>query len=152
MRAINHGKKRMKKRPEKDKQNGSISTLIGADARIEGHLDFTGTLRLDGHLEGEMTGHDGVLIVGEKAQIKADINVHKAVIMGSITGSVNAQEKIELYPPARITGDICAPMVTIESGAVLNGKCIMQKPEEVKGKPSAPAAKPSPPAGKPDAQ
>ena len=140
----------MKKRPEREKQNGSISTLIGVDARIEGHLDFAGTLRLDGQLEGQMTGRNGVLIVGEKAQIKADINVHKAVIMGTITGSVNALDKIELYPPARITGDICAPMVTIESGAVLNGKCVMQKPEEVKSKSPAPAAKPSPPPSKPD--
>ncbi len=141
----------MKKRPEKEKQSGSISTLIGVDARIEGHLDFAGTLRLDGQLEGQMTGRNGVLIVGEKAQIKADINVNKAVIMGTITGSVSALDKIELYPPAKITGDICAPMVTIESGAVLNGKCVMQKPEEAKGKPSAPAAKPSPPAAKTDA-
>ncbi len=141
----------MKKRPEKEKQNGSISTLIGVDARIEGHLDFTGTLRLDGQLDGQMTGPDGVLIVGEKAQIKADINVHKAVIMGTITGSVTALDKIELYPPARITGDICAPMVTIESGAVLNGKCLMQKPEKAKDKPPTPAAKPSPPPAKPEA-
>ena len=141
----------MKKRPEKEKQGGSISTLIGVDARIEGHLDFAGTLRLDGQLEGQMTGRNGVLIVGEKAQIKADINVHKAVIMGTITGSVSALDKIELYPPAKITGDICAPMITIESGAVLNGKCVMQKPEEAKGKPPAAAAKPSPPPAKPDA-
>ncbi len=141
----------MKKRPEKEKQSGSISTLIGVDARIEGHLDFAGTLRLDGQLEGQMTGRNGVLIVGEKAQIKADINVHKAVIMGTITGSVSALDKIELYPPAKITGDICAPMITIESGAILNGKCVMQKPEEAKGKPPAPAAKPSPPPAKPDA-
>ena len=141
----------MKKRPEKEKQSGSISTLIGVDARIEGHLDFAGTLRLDGQLEGQMTGRNGVLIVGEKAQIKADINVNKAVIMGTITGSVSALDKIELYPPAKITGDICAPMITIESGAILNGKCVMQKPEEAKSKPSATAAKPSPPAAKTDA-
>ncbi len=140
----------MKKRPEREKQNGSISTLIGVDARIEGHLEFAGTLRLDGQLEGQMTGRNGVVIVGEKAQIKADIDVHKAVIMGTITGSVSALEKIELYPPARITGDICAPMITIESGAILNGKCVMQKPEEAKRKSPAPAAKPSPPTRKPN--
>jgi cytoskeletal protein CcmA (bactofilin family) len=141
----------MKKRSEKERQNGSISTLIGEDARIEGHLDFTGTLRLDGQLEGQMTGSDGVLIVGEKARIKADINVQKAVIMGEINGSVAALDKIELYPPARINGDICAPTITIESGAILNGKCIMQKPEGAKNKPPAPTTKPTPPPTKTDA-
>jgi cytoskeletal protein CcmA (bactofilin family) len=119
----------MIKRNEKEKQSGSISTLIGEDARIEGHLDFDGTLRLDGRLEGQMTSNNGILIVGEKARITADVNVLKAVVMGEITGSVTALDKIELYPPARITGDICAPTITIESGAMLNGKCIMQKPE-----------------------
>ncbi|MBL0715000.1 MAG: polymer-forming cytoskeletal protein [Desulfosarcina sp.] len=142
----------MKMRTEKEKQSGTISTLLGEDARIEGHLDFSGTLRLDGKLEGRMTGDNGILIVGEKAQVKADINVRKAVIMGEITGSVAALEKIELYPPARITGDICAPVITIESGAALNGKCIMQKPERAKVEAPDPEAKPSPPPTKPAAR
>ncbi len=135
----------MKKRTDKEKQSGSISTLIGVEARIEGHLNFTGTLRLDGQLDGQMTGDKGILIVGEKAKIKADVNVQRAVVMGAITGSVTANEKIELYPPAHVTGDICAPKITIEAGAVLNGKCLMQKPEDPKSKSPDPAAKPSPP-------
>ncbi len=141
----------MKKRTEKEKQSGSISTLIGVDARIEGHLEFAGTLRLDGKLEGQMTSNNGILIVGEQAQIKADVNVHKAVVMGEIIGSVAALERIELYPPAHITGDICAPTITIESGAVLNGKCVMQKPESPKGKAQEPTAKPTPAPEKPAA-
>lgn len=142
----------MKKRTEKEKQSGSISTLIGGDARIEGHLEFSGTLRLDGKLEGQMTSNNGVLIVGEQAEIKADVNVHKAVVMGAIIGSVTAMERIELYPPARITGDICAPTITIESGAVLNGKCVMQKPEISTGKAPDSTAKPKPSPEKPAAE
>ena len=98
-----------------------------------------------------MTSNTGVLIVGEQAEIKADVNVHKAVVMGAIVGSVTALERIELYPPARITGDVCAPTITIESGAVLNGKCVMQKPESVKGKTPEAAAKPAPSPEKPAA-
>ena len=142
----------MKKRNEKEKQTGSISTLIGEDARIEGHLNFDGTLRLDGRLEGQMTGNNAVLIVGERAQIKADVHVQKAVVMGEITGSVTALDKIELYPPARITGDICAPKITIESGALLNGKCIMQKPENTNDQSLTPDALPHSPAVEPAAE
>ncbi len=130
----------MKKRTDKERHSDSISTLLGEDARIEGHLDFGGTLRLDGKLEGTLSGRNGTLIVGEKAVLKAEINVKNAVIMGSITGTVTALEKIELYPPAKIDGDIAAPKVTIESGAVLNGKCLMESPEASKGKPSPKAA------------
>jgi cytoskeletal protein CcmA (bactofilin family) len=129
----------MKKRTDKERNSNSITTLLGQDARIDGHLDFGGTLRLDGKLDGTLTGRNGTLIVGEKAVLKADITVKNAVVMGTVTGSVEALEKIELYPPAKIDGDITAPKITIESGAVLNGKCLMKSPETPKGK-SAPTA------------
>jgi len=126
----------MKKRADKERITDTITTLLGEDARIEGHLDFGGTLRLDGKLEGTLTGRKGTLVVGEKAVLKADITVKNAVIMGTVTGSVEALEKIELYPPAKIDGDITAPKVTIESGAVLNGKCLMKSPEAPQDKPA----------------
>lgn len=137
----------MKKRTEKERHADSISTLLGEDARIEGHLDFGGTLRLDGKLEGTLTGRNGTLIIGEKAVLKAEITVKNAVIMGAVTGAVEALEKIELYPPAKIDGDITAPKVTIEAGALLNGKCLMKTPDAKQTKPSSPptpAAKATP--------
>jgi len=139
----------MKKRTDKERHADSISTLLGEDARIEGHLDFGGTLRLDGKLEGTLTGRNGTLIVGEKAILKAEITVKNAVIMGTVTGTVEALEKIELYPPAKIDGDIVAPKVTIEAGAVLNGKCLMTSPETQKGKPAttAPSSAKTAPSG-----
>jgi cytoskeletal protein CcmA (bactofilin family) len=127
----------MKKRSEKEHHADTITTLLGEDARIEGHLDFGGTLRLDGQLEGTLTGRKGTLVVGEKAVLKADITVQNAVIMGTVTGSIEALDRIELYPPAKIDGDITAPKVTIESGAILNGKCLMQAPDAAKEKPVA---------------
>ena len=130
----------MKKRTEKERHADTITTLLGEDARIEGHLDFAGTLRLDGKMEGTLTGRKGTLVVGEKAVLKAEITVKNAVVMGTVTGSIEALEKIELYPPAKIDGDITAPKVTIESGAILNGKCLMESPDAAKDKPAKAAA------------
>jgi len=127
----------MKKRTEKERHSDSITTLLGEDARIEGHLDFGGTLRLDGKLEGTLTGRNGTLIVGEKAVLKAQITVKNAVVMGAVTGSVEALEKIELYPPAKVDGDITAPKVTIASGAILHGQCLMKTPDAPPGKAAA---------------
>jgi len=43
--------------------------------------------------------------------------------MGEVNGTIHAKEKIEVYPPGRIVGDIQAPVVLIESGAIFNGNC-----------------------------
>jgi cytoskeletal protein CcmA (bactofilin family) len=132
----------MKKRTEKDKHTDSITTFIGAETRFQGELAFEGTVRLDGVVEGTIQGPKGVLIVGEQARIKADVNVRVAIVMGEVTGSINALEKIEIYPPARVAGDVKAPAVIIESGAVLNGRCEMRAPEPMTTKAGeAPIAK-----------
>ena len=108
----------------KKKRNNAISTLIGTDVRIEGSLAFTGTIRLDGKVKGKIFTDSGTIIVGEKAVIDADVTVDKAVIMGEVNGSVDAREKIEIYPPGRVVGDIQAPTVLIDSGVVFNGSCL----------------------------
>ncbi|MFZ7125303.1 MAG: bactofilin family protein [Desulfobacterales bacterium] len=138
----------MKKRNGKETSPDSITTFLGNGARIEGLLNFEGTVRLDGKVDGQVDGRNGTLIVGENALIKADITVGKAIIMGEIQGAVSAAEKIELHPPGKITGDIQAPIITIEAGAVLNGQCIMKReaPTPQKSKISSP----SPTAPKPD--
>lgn len=117
----------MKKRSVKDSGSDSISTFLGSGARVEGLLDFEGTVRLDGKVDGKISGKSGTLIVGESALIKADISVGKAIVMGEIQGSILAAEKIELYPPGKVAGDIEAPVITIEAGAVLNGQCVMKR-------------------------
>jgi cytoskeletal protein CcmA (bactofilin family) len=124
----------MKKRTEKDKHTDSITTFIGAETRFQGELAFEGTVRLDGSVVGTIQGPKGVLIVGEQARIKADVSVRVAIVMGEVTGSIDAMEKIEMYPPARVAGDVKAPAVIIESGAVLNGRCEMPAPEPPAGK------------------
>ncbi|MGD9018365.1 MAG: polymer-forming cytoskeletal protein [Desulfobacterales bacterium] len=131
----------MKKRNGKDAASDSITTFLGSGARIEGLLDFEGTVRLDGHIDGKITGREGTLIIGESAVIKADISVGRVIAMGEIHGSVQAKERIELFPPGKIHGDVEAPVITIEAGAVLNGQCMMknESPSLTKGSAPSPA-------------
>lgn len=105
----------------------AITTLLGSGARIDGLLEFTGTVRLDGEMEGRIEGREGTLIVGEGASIRADITVAKAIVMGEIHGTLRAAERIELHPPGRVAGDLEAPVVMVQAGAVLNGQCTMKR-------------------------
>ena len=113
----------------KGKKAASISTFIEAGVSIEGTITFENTIRIDGKLKGRISGNGGTVIVGEKGDMQADINAAVIVIMGQVQGTVSATERIEIYPPARVTGDIQSPVVSIESGVVFNGNCSMKIPQ-----------------------
>ena len=106
-------------------KRGKVSTYLGINASIEGTIDFSDTIRLDGNVKGRIISSGGTVIIGEKAIINADIEVDVAIVKGEINGSLEARDRIEISPPARITGDIHAPVILIETGVVFNGNCSM---------------------------
>jgi len=112
-----------KKRPAAEA--GAISTLLGRDVQIEGTLSFKETIRVDGLIKGKLVSSQGTVIIGENAVIEADVQVGVAIIRGKVHGRVEAGQRIEIFAPAQVTGDISAPTVTIDSGVVFNGNCQM---------------------------
>ncbi|MDM8521975.1 polymer-forming cytoskeletal protein [Desulfococcaceae bacterium HSG8] len=124
----------------KKKKTDSISTFLGYGSSIEGLLEFQGTIRLDGNVKGKITSNGGTVIIGEKAVINADIIVDGAIIMGEVNGTIDAKERIEVYPPGRVIGDIQAPVISIDTGAVFNGSCDM-KAQTISGKKSQDSVK-----------
>jgi cytoskeletal protein CcmA (bactofilin family) len=118
----------------KKKKMDSITTFLGEDATIEGMIDFKGTIRLDGKFKGKIYSESGTVIVGEKAVIDADIDVDVAVIMGQVKGIIDAKDRIELYPPGSVVGDIQAPVISIDAGVKFNGNCAMKAIPKLPGK------------------
>ena len=111
---------------KKGKKHDSISTFLGSDASIDGTVEFRGAIRLDGNVKGKIKSNGGTLIVGEKAVVEAKITVGVAIIMGEVQGTIDAQDRIEIYPPGRVIGDIQAPVITVDEGGIFNGNCIMK--------------------------
>jgi len=128
---------------KKENKMASISTFLGADASVEGTIEFQGTIRLDGRVKGEISSTGGTLIVGEKAVIEADIRVNSIIVMGEIRGTIDARERVEVYPPGRVNGDIEAGVISIEPGGVFNGRCSMKAKTAALKKPAVPAKIPS---------
>ena len=81
---------------------------------------------MDGSVKGKLISPEGTLIVGENARLDAEINVGVAIVRGKVTGRVEAGQRIEIYAPAQVAGDISAPSIAIDSGVVFNGHCTMQ--------------------------
>jgi len=115
---------------KKVKKPDSISTFLGPEASVDGTLEFKGTIRVDGSVKGKIRSSDGTVIVGEKAKVNADIAVGIAIVMGEVAGTIDASDRIEVYPPGRIIGDIQAPIISIEEGGKFNGNCAMKEDSE----------------------
>ena len=126
-----------------EKKMGSISTFLGADCRIEGTIEFNGTIRLDGQVNGKILSNGGTLIVGEKAVIHADIRVDSIIVMGEIYGTIDAKKRVEVYKPGRVNGDIEAGVISIEPGGVFTGNCSMKTKAVPLKKPAVPVEIPS---------
>ncbi len=107
-----------------------ITTILGKGSSFDGKLTFEGTVRIDGIFSGEIQT-DGTLVVGESAQVTAEIQAANVIVQGVVRGNVTATTALELHAPARIYGNVAAPSLTIQKGAVFQGNCQMENAEAV---------------------
>ncbi len=107
----------------------SIDSLIGAGTRIDGNVVFSGGLRIDGEVHGNISSEnaqEGTLVISEKASVEGAICVAHVVINGSVIGPVSAAESLELLPSARVTGDVEYLQIEMQQGAVIQGRLVHQ--------------------------
>ncbi len=114
----------------RDIKEGRLSGFVGSGTVLTGETNFQAMLRIDGHLTGTVTSTDGTLIVGSTGQVDANVRVSAAVINGTVNGDIIATEKLELGRSARVAGNVQAPRLVIEDGAILEGSCSMLKAQE----------------------
>jgi cytoskeletal protein CcmA (bactofilin family) len=110
-----------------NKIDSRIDTLIGIETRIEGDLNFTGGLRVDGSIRGNVTEQNGTpstLILSENGRIEGSVTAAKIVLNGKVVGAVKSSHFIELQTKARITGDLYYKSLEMHTGAVIEGKLI----------------------------
>src|SRR3954471_2668668 len=118
---------------------GEVTTLLGRGSEFEGKLSFEGTVRVDGKLSGEIFSDD-VLIIGEGAEVNAEINVGAIIIEGSVHGNIHAKRSVEIRTPGRVRGNIATPSLYIEKGVIFDGQCQMEPNGAGAGKPRASAS------------
>jgi len=114
---------------KKSKPQGRIDCLIGAGTRVVGDVTFSGGLRVDGEIKGNVQSagdQPSTLVVSEHARIEGEINVSHLVINGTVIGPLHATELLELQPKARVTGDVEYGTIEIHLGAVVQGRLIHQ--------------------------
>lgn len=100
-----------------------FDTVIGSNSETEGTFTSSGNVRMDGKFTGTLE-IEGNILVGESADIRADINARNISIAGTVRGNV-AGNKVQLLRTGRIWGDISASALTTEEGAFIDGKITM---------------------------
>lgn len=117
------------------KPQNRIDSLIGATTRIEGNVFFSGGLRVDGTVRGNVAAlpdQPGTLVVSEHARIDGEVQAAHVVVNGTINGSVDSRETLELQANSRVKGDVHYKSIEVQQGAVVEGRLVHHSSAEVK--------------------
>ena len=104
--------------------DGVLNGFLDQGSYFKGDLTFEDTLRIDGKFEGTIRSARQ-LIIGDTAEIDADIDVGSISIDGLVRGRVVARQKIEIHPHGKVFAELSSPVLKIEEGAFFQGACAM---------------------------
>ena len=111
-----------------DEDKDVLKAFLNEGTDFKGLLTFSGTVRIDGKFEGEIITKD-VLVIGESAQVKAEVTVGQILVKGKLIGNINSTQKIEIFTLGQVIGNIRTPALLMEEGAILEGQCEMVRRE-----------------------
>ncbi|MCL1927452.1 MAG: polymer-forming cytoskeletal protein [Treponema sp.] len=103
-----------------------FDTVLSPDIEFSGTLSFDKPLLIQGKVSGEINA-TSLLMVAEEAVVEANIKASKVIILGTVKGHVVAAEKVEVAITGKLTGNVTAPEVTMETGCYFSGRCIMNE-------------------------
>ena len=119
-----------------------IDTLLGKTSSLNGDLEFSGGLHLDGRVNGNVkasSADGGALSVSESGFIEGRVEVTNIVMNGTVNGDMYARERLVLGEKARVNGNVYYGVIEMAPGAVITGKLIPL----ANGAAPAPAAAPA---------
>ena len=111
----------------KQSKNANVGTLIGPKTRINGDVEFTGGLHLDGYINGNVKGDSNqstFLSVSQQGSIEGSVIAPNVILNGIVKGDIDASARIELGANARVMGNVHYTVIETAVGAQINGKLI----------------------------
>ncbi len=105
-------------------KQGELEGFLGPATSLKGELRFKEMLRIDGSFDGSVES-SGTLQVGETGHLTATVNAKNIEISGKVEGTLKATGIISILHQGKVMGDITTPILVVEEGAILDGKCNM---------------------------
>lgn len=119
---INFGKSDMKN----SEKTGELNTILGKGSVFEGNIVVEHSLRVDGQVKGDIQTPD-TLVIGKDGEVIGNVKVKSLVLGGKMKGTVVASSKIVLENKSEFRGEMRTNRLTIDDGALFEGKCSMSK-------------------------
>ena len=108
-----------------DQQGGEV-TIVGQGAKLEGTVVSAGSLRIDGHVKGQVNA-DGDVMLSPQSSVEADIRAQNVTVAGKFKGSILVKGRAEISRGGRVDGNITSKSLVIEEGAIFQGQSIMDQ-------------------------
>ncbi|MDH4121880.1 MAG: polymer-forming cytoskeletal protein [Deltaproteobacteria bacterium] len=102
--------------------------FLGPGSKFKGSIQFEGSLRVDGKIEGHITAKDGVehvLVISRDGEVKGNLTAGSVIINGRVKGHVKASHRTEVLKHGNLSGDILTDEILIQAGAVFRGRIQM---------------------------
>ena len=115
-------------------RQATIHTLVGANTRVHGDVEFAGGLLVDGYVKGNVKsahGENATLSISERGCVEGAVTAPNVVLNGMVKGDVRATERVQLGPKARVIGNVQYKLIEMAIGAEVNGKLIHESDSEI---------------------
>jgi cytoskeletal protein CcmA (bactofilin family) len=112
------------------KRNNSskLESIIGSHSSVEGNVEVSGTIRVDGTVTGQMKAD--AVVLGDSGSIKGDVQARSVLIGGRIDGNVHAEESVEIKPKGKLFGDVFTRKLAVAEGGIFEGRSHVHRDED----------------------
>jgi cytoskeletal protein CcmA (bactofilin family) len=110
-----------------EKNTAHVDTLIGRSARIQGDVEFSGGLHIDGQVTGNVRvapGGTASVSVSEHGLVEGSVEAPHVVLNGTVNGDIVATERVVLGAKARVRGNVSYGVIEMALGAEITGRLI----------------------------
>lgn len=94
---------------------------IGRSIAIQGQLTGNEDLSIEGQVEGRIELPNNELTIGAEGRVVAEIHAQSVIVVGRVRGDITATERVQIQANGEVEGDVTAPRIAVEEGAVLHG-------------------------------
>lgn len=109
-----------------DLDEEDFDTVLATDIDFSGNVELKKPLMIKGFFTGNINS-ESALSIEEGAVVKADVRADSLVVKGQLEGDVVAETVVRIYPTGKLSGDVTAPEVILDSGCYFTGNCKMTK-------------------------